>query len=245
MKILITIPCYNESIVIEKTTFSVLKYAEDHLQDDEWQLLLLDNNSKDTTWQIIQDLEKKYPGKVIIDQVKTAGRGAALRESWARHPDFDVYTYMDADLSTDIKDFSFIISKVKEGTDIVVGSRYVPTADVKRTLHRKILSRIYNNAIQMFLHVSFQDAQCGFKAMSKRLVHEIVPLTKDNGWFWDTELMIIALRKHYTLLEVPVTWREVRDEIRRSTVSITNEIWRNIRNIYVMRQRLKNNTYGS
>ena len=107
------------------------------------------------------------------------------------------------------------------------------------------MSRIYNVLIQAVLKVSFKDAQCGFKAMSNRLVKNIVPLTKDSGWFWDTELMIIALRKKYTLLEVPVTWKEVRDEIRRSTVSVWTEVVRNLKNIWVMKKRLEEDTYAS
>jgi hypothetical protein len=146
---------------------------------------------------------------------------------------------MDADLSTDIKDFAYLVSKAAEGIDIVVGSRYIPTADVERTFRRKVLSRIYNMIIQTVLKVDFHDAQCGFKAMTKKLVQDVVPTTQDNGWFWDTELMILALRRGYTLLEVPVTWREVRDELRRSTVSVWSEVVRNLKNIWHMRQRLQ------
>ena len=243
MKLLITIPCYNEEIVLEKTVFSVLQYAREHLGEYEWKLLILDNCSKDRTLEIAHKLQKANPDRILVDQVNHPGRGRALRESWARHAGFDIYTYMDADLATDIKDFAFIISKVAGGCDIVVGSRYIPYANVKRSFLRKLLSSIYNMLIRAVLKVTFRDAQCGFKAMSGKVVRNIVPLTRDDGWFWDTELMIVALHFKYKLLEVPVTWREVRDELRRSTVTVRSEVIRNIRNIWIMRQRLARHEY--
>jgi len=242
LKLLITIPCYNEEIVLEKTVFSITQYAKEYLSEYDWKILILDNNSNDSTLEIANRLQS-HDSRIIVDQVKNPGRGAALRESWARH-DFDIYSYMDADLATDIKDFSFIVSKVAEGTDIVVGSRYVPYANVKRNLLRKILSSIYNLLLRIVLKVKFRDAQCGFKAMSKRIVQNMIPKTLDNGWFWDTELMIISIHFKYSLLEVPVTWLETRDELRRSTVSVWSEVIRNLKNIWIMRRRLSQNEYG-
>ena len=242
MKLLITIPCYNEEIVLEKTVFSVTQYAQEHLGQHDWNLLILDNASKDSTLEIARKLKSHHP-KIVVDQVNNPGRGRALRESWGRHKDYDIYSYMDADLATDIKDLAFIISKVAEGTDIVVGSRYIPYANVKRNLLRRILSSIYNLLLRLILKVEFRDAQCGFKAMSKKVVHGVVPKTLDDGWFWDTELMIIASHSGHTLLEVPVTWREVRDELRRSTVTVRSEVMRNLRNIWIMRRRLDKKEY--
>ncbi len=237
MKLLITIPCYNEEIVLEKNIFTLIEFAKTHLAQFDWQILIVDNNSKDATWAIARNLKEKYPF-VLADQVPDPGRGIAMRKAWARKPGYDIYAYMDADLATDLKDFPFIVSKVAEGHDLVTGSRYVESADAKRSFKRKVLSRMYNVLIQAVLGVDFKDAQCGFKAMSRKLVHELIPETTDNGWFWDTELMILACRQGYKVLEVPVTWREVRDELRASKVSVWSEVIRNLKNIYRMRKRL-------
>lgn len=240
IKLLITIPCYNEEIVLEKTVFSLLEYAKEHLADYDWCLLILDNNSSDTTWSIANKLMSHNPERILIDQVKMPARGRALRESWGGHPGFDVYSYMDADLATDIKDFAYLVSKVLDGYDIVAGSRYIPSADVKRDFRRRFLSNIYNILIRMVLGAKFRDAQCGFKAFSKRVVKDLVPETVDNGWFWDTEIMLLAPRGGFKILEVPISWREVRDELRVSKVSPLQEILRQLKNIYIMRKRLNN-----
>jgi hypothetical protein len=101
------------------------------------------------------------------------------------------------------------------------------------------MSLVYNILIRAILRVDFMDAQCGFKAFSGKLVEEMIPLTSDNGWFWDTELMILAGRKGFKILEVPVSWREVRDELRRSKVSPWVEAVKQLGNIWRMWKRLR------
>ena len=237
-KLLITIPCYNEELVLEKNIFSVIRYAKQNLSYTEWKVFILDNNSSDRTLAIAEEIRKEYPDIVEVSEVRTPGRGIALREAWKRIPGYDIYSYMDADLATDLKDFDFIVKKVIDGYDFVTGSRYLPESEARRTFRRKILSKIYNFILKIVLNVDFEDAQCGFKSFSRRLVAELVPETKDSGWFWDTELMILASRRGYKVLEVPVSWREVRDELRASKVSPWKETIRQLKNIYLMRKRL-------
>ena len=177
---------------------------------------------------------------MVIDKFLIRGRGAALRESWGRQSGYDIYAYMDTDLATDLKDFSALIGKINQGYDLVTGSRYLPGADVQRSFSRLWLSKFYNVLLKTVLGVKFHDAQCGFKSFSQRLVRELIPKTSDHGWFWDTELMILALRKNYRVLELSVSWREVRDELRQSKVSVWSEVARQLKNIYLMRKRLKN-----
>ncbi len=242
-KVLIVIPCYNEELVLEQTIFSVMHYAEKNLSQYDWKILIVDNASKDGTWMIARKMSEKYAGIVSADQILIPGRGITLKKIFQKYNTYDIYTYMDADLATDIKDFSFIISKVDEGYDFVTGSRYLPHSDVVRTWKRRVLSRTYNYIIQFVLGARFHDAQCGFKAFSKKLVTELVPETEDHGWFWDTELMILASRRGYRVLEVPVSWREVRDELRVSTVSVYSEVVKNLKNIYAMYIRLSSHKH--
>ena len=244
-KILITIPCFNEELVLEQTVFTVYEYAKKNLGGYDWNILIIDNNSEDDTWTIANKLVADYKGKILAYQVKEPGRGIAVRKSWLSHSGYDIYAYMDADLATDLKDFSFIVKKVDEGYDLVTGSRYLSHSDVHRTFKRKFLSKTYNLILKYYLKVDFMDAQCGFKAMSSRLIKELFPMTKDNGWFWDAETMILACRRGYKVLEVPVTWREIRDELRTSKVSVTSEILKNLKNIYQMRLRLNHENESS
>lgn len=240
-KLLITIPCYNEELVLAKNLRQIYDYATENFTDYDWRILIIDNASKDRTWQVAQEEGTRRPEKIIIDQETISGRGVALRLAWAKFPDYDVYAYMDADLATDLKDFRSLVTKVSSGYDLVTGSRYLKESDIVRDPKREFLSRVYNWLLKIVLGVSFKDAQCGFKAFSGKLVAELIPLTEDAGWFWDTELMIMAIRRGYRVLELPVSWREIRDEIRHSTVSHWAEVRRQLKNIYLMRRRLKKN----
>jgi glycosyltransferase involved in cell wall biosynthesis len=234
--VLITIPCYNEELVLRETIATVVAYAEVHLTTYAWQVLIIDNASSDTTWKIASDLTCEYT-KVRSYQVQSPGRGAALRESWNHFSGFDVYLYMDADLATDLKDLLPLIRGVAS-YDIVVGSRYLKLSDSKRIFGRLISSRIYNFLLYIVFGVTFYDAQCGFKAFRRRVVEDVVSRSRDAGWFWDAEVMIVSLRKGYTLLEIPVSWREVRNVARKSKVSVPREIWRQLVNMYWLHRRL-------
>jgi len=230
-KLLITIPCYNEELILEKSVKKVIEYAEKNLAEYDWKFLIIDNASKDKTYEIACRLRDCDP-RIMVDRIMDPGRGVAIRKDWALHGEFDIYSYMDADLATDLKDYAFLVSRIKEGYDLATGSRYLREADIKRNFKREMLSRIYNLIIKIVLGVKFKDAQCGFKAFSCRLVAELMPQTTDPGWFWDTELMILAQRKGYKTLEIPVSWREIRDELRKSKVSHWEEAVRQLKNIY-------------
>lgn len=230
-------PCYNEELVLRANTSKVLNYADRELSDFDWKVLILDNASGDKTYSIAVTMSQENL-KIIVDQCVNKGRGAALSMAWTKHVSYDIYSYMDMDLATDIKDFKNILTKVSEGYNIVVGSRYVAGADIERSFKREFLSRIYNLLLKIFFSVKFKDAQCGFKAFDARVVSEVLSNVRDAGWFWDTEFMILAERKGYKIFELPVRWREVVDELRKSKVSPFVEILRQLKNIVQLRRRL-------
>ena len=238
-KLLITIPCYNEELVIKKTVQTIYAFAKEHFEMYDWSILVLDNASTDATWQLAHTLQDKYGEKILLKQEHAKGRGVALRNAWIATTEYDIYSYMDADLATDLIDFPLLIAAVDSGIDFATGSRYLPQSDIQRNIKREVLSRFYNMLIRFFLKAQFWDAQCGFKAMNRRVVDELITKTTDTGWFWDTELMILAGRAQFRVLEIPVTWREVRDELRVSKVSHWSEAVRQLKNIYTMRKKLK------
>ncbi len=237
-KLLITLPCFNEEQVLEKNIKTIFDYAQKELNDYDWTILVIDNASSDKTFEIAKKLNQQNP-KIIIAQYLHKGRGAALKNIWQANSGYDIYSYMDIDLATDLRHFSDLIRKVDSGYNIAVGSRYVPGANAQRSFKRKFMSKVYNLLLKLFLKVDFKDAQCGFKAFDKKSIINILPKTFDSGWFWDTEFMILAERSGYKIIEIPVAWREVRDEIRESKVSPLAEAFKQLKNIRMMRARLK------
>ena len=167
-----------------------------------------------------------------IDQVRfmhldAKGRGRALRAAWMAS-DAQVVAYMDVDLSTRIDAVVPLIIPILSGrADITIGSRLVRGARVRRSRRREVLSRGYNLLLRSALHVRFRDAQCGFKAVRTQVARELLPRVRDDGWFFDTELLVIGERAGLRIHEIPVEWVEDPD----SRVNIPSTVLTDLRGV--------------
>lgn len=202
----ITIPVYNEQVELEKHIEILHAYCKEHLKEYIWHITIADNASTDNTPIIATTLSKKYPA-VSLFRLEQKGRGRAVKRVWSeQRADFSVY--MDLDLSTDLKHLPKLLQSLQNGYDIAIGSRLAKGAKVEgRTLVREVISRTLNFFfIQIFFHTHFTDAQCGFKAVTKDVVDNLVPYILDNGWFFDGELLIVGEKSGYKIYEEPVHW---------------------------------------
>ena len=140
------------------------------------------------------------------------GRGRALKKAWTES-DADIVSYMDVDLSTNLSHFPEMINgMILNGYDIGTGSRLMKGSKTKRSFKREFISRAYNILVKILFRTKFSDAQCGFKAVTKKVVNKIIiPYVKDTGWFFDSELLIISEKLGYRILDVPVEWIEDLD----------------------------------
>ena len=238
-KILIVLPTYNEEKILEKNTLKILKFCQKNLKDYNWQILIADNGSTDQTSKIAEKLSKNYE-KISFFHLPEKGRGGALKKAWSEY-EADIYTYMDIDLATELNALPLLIEAIdKKGYDLAIGSRLKKESKVERSLKREITSRVYNFLLKILFKPSFSDAQCGFKAISKKVAQEILPKVKNNHWFFDTELLILAEKSGFKIKEIPVEWVEKRTAGRKSTVKILATIWEDIKGMVELRRRLKN-----
>ena len=98
---------------------------------------------------------------------------------------------MDADLSTDLRALLPLVAPLLSGhSEIAIGTRLHRGARVTRGLKRELISRVYNRLLHGVLHARFSDAQCGFKAVRADVLDALLPTIRDEGWFFDTELLI-------------------------------------------------------
>ena len=112
-------------------------------------------------------------------------------------------------MSTDLKHLPSLIGSLSDGYDIAAGSRLLTKSKViERSLKREFLSKAYNLLIKVFFQTKFSDAQCGFKAVTRKVVTNLIPYILDNGWFMDSELLIMAEKLNYKIYEEPVVWRD-------------------------------------
>ncbi len=134
------------------------------------------------------------------------GRGRALRAAWTAS-DAQVLAYCDVDLSTDLAALLPLVAPLISGhSDLAIGTRLSRDSRVVRGAKREFISRTYNLILRGTLAARFSDAQCGFKAIRGDVAQRLVPLVEDTGWFFDTELLVLAERAGLRIHEVPVDW---------------------------------------
>ncbi len=221
----ITIPVYNEEKELEDNIKKLADFCSKNLSKYDWTITVADNASSDNTPIIAANLSKNNP-RIHLFRLEEKGRGRAVKRAWS-NSEADFCVYMDLDLSTDLKHLPNILKALEDGYDIAIGSRLAKGAKVEgRTMLREITSRTLNFFfIQFWFRTHFTDAQCGFKAVTKKVVRELIPKVKDNDWFFDGELLIIGEKSGYKIFEEPVHWVDNPG----STVRLVSTIWGDIK----------------
>ena len=208
------LPVYNEELAVGSSVIRLASYLRGieggsaRCPAFSWRIVVADNASTDETLAIARALAEAYPTEVGVLHLDKKGRGRALNQAWSAAR-ARVVAYMDIDLSTDLAHVPDLIAPLLNGTaGVAIGSRLAAGARVTRSALREFTSRTYNALLHAYLHVGFSDAQCGFKAVRADVAARLLPQVRDTGWFFDTELLVLAERAGVRIAEVPVHWVE-------------------------------------
>lgn len=204
----IVVPVYNEEKQLEESFSTLADYTKSpECAPYRITLTIADNASTDSTPRIGRALEKREKNIKYL-RIDKKGRGEALLTAW-KGSQAQILAYMDVDLSSDLSSLVKLLQAISQGADIAIGSRLAKGARVEgRTLVREVMSRGYNLLIRLLFRVEFKDAQCGFKAISKRAFRALAPLIQNRNWFFDSEMLIIASRAGMKIVEVPISWKD-------------------------------------
>ncbi len=200
----VVVPVFNEQATLERSVRSL----HDHLSTQfpyPFRITIADNASTDDTPRIAARLADRLP---YVTALRTAqkGRGRALRAAWTAS-DATVLAYCDVDLSTDLAALLPLVAPLISGhSDLAIGTRLGRGSRVVRGPKRELISLAYNLLLRGALAARFSDAQCGFKAIRADVAERLLPLVEDTGWFFDTELLVLAERSGLRIHEVPVDW---------------------------------------
>jgi glycosyltransferase involved in cell wall biosynthesis len=224
----IAIPVYNEERILDASVHTLHAYVREHVPFAT-RITIVDNASRDTTRVVGERLAASLDS-VHFMHLAEKGRGRALRAAWMAS-DARVVAYMDVDLSTRLEALMALIVPIVSGIcDLSIGSRLAAGALVTRSPQREFISRGYNLLLRSVLHTRFRDAQCGFKAIRAEVARGLLPAVRDEGWFFDTELLVVAQRAGLRIGEVPVEWVEDTD----SRVSIPRTVVTDLRGVLRM-----------
>jgi glycosyltransferase involved in cell wall biosynthesis len=205
----VVIPVYDEEHALEPNVELLLDYLRSEFPFP-FRVVVADNASRDATPYVASELAQRHP-EVSFLRLEEKGRGRALRAAWSASR-AQVVSYMDVDLSTNLESFLPLVAPIMSGhSEVAIGTRLAHQAHVRRRLKREVLSRGYNALVRAGFHARFSDAQCGFKAVRGDVARRLLPLVADQGWFFDTELLLLAERNGLRIHEVPVDWVEDLD----------------------------------
>ena len=201
----IVIPAYNESARIEAALSSVLACVEARSWDAE--ILVVDDGSTDGTPAIIQRWRSTHPRLHLIQNPGNRGKGYSVRNGLLQSAG-DIVMFTDADLSAPIEEAERLIEAIDNGADVAIGSRWLDKQ--KQTIHqpiyRRFFGRCFNWVTRKVIGLPFKDTQCGFKAFKRDAAQTIFRLQTIERWGFDPEILFIARKLKYTIVEVPVTW---------------------------------------
>lgn len=237
IKIEFVIPVYNEELQLEGNVLRLYNYlTSQHFSVNwVWRIVIADNGSTDLTGKIGSAIARRNES-VLYLMIPEKGRGLAISRSWVLS-DADIVFYMDLDLSTELAAIPKAIDRiVKNGCDLVIGSRLLCGSVVERSVLREVLSRSYNFYAKLILRVAVSDLQCGFKAMRRDSFLKIQPNLSDRSWFFDTQLIFFAQTSGLMIFEIPVTWVEDPDsrvKVVRTVIEMLLKVpqlkWRSFR----------------
>lgn len=228
----IVLPVYNEAHVLGASVEKLLTAGRDW-NDFAWQITIIDNGSIDGTDEIGKKLAQADE-RVSFVRIDQKGRGHALRWAWS-HTRAQYSLYMDIDLSTGLDAVPRMVQELRDGADLVSGSRFHSESKVDRSLKREIIAQVYHRLVSiMFWSSSFGDPQCGFKGVRVDSIAPLLPAIENNHWFFDTELLLLADHCGREIRSIPITWVEDPD----SRVNLVQDIVDKLRGLVRVRLRL-------
>jgi len=205
MKISVVVPAYNEARRILPSLERILTYMG--AQHPDFELLLVDDGSRDGTAAAVQSHFAHHPALRIVSYASNRGKGYAIRTGALRaHGELVLFT--DADLSTPIEELDKMLPLMAQGYDLVIGSRAHTQADIRLHQHflRERAGKLFNVVVRLVVGLPFHDTQCGFKLFRRDTMQPVLEQLQIDRFAFDVELIAIALVLGLKVAEVPVIW---------------------------------------
>jgi dolichyl-phosphate beta-glucosyltransferase len=199
----IIIPAYNEEKRLPESLEQVVQFVAQ--QEYPIEVIVVDNNSSDATGRIAADFAEEFPYVRALFEGHQ-GKGAAVRTGMLAGRG-DYLVICDADFSMPVEEVTKFVPSNGHGYDVAIASREVPGARrVGEPEYRHLMGRVFNLIVRGLAVPHIQDTQCGFKSFRREVAQDVFSLQTITGWGFDVEVLFIALKRGYNMIEIPITW---------------------------------------
>jgi dolichyl-phosphate beta-glucosyltransferase len=199
----IIIPAYNEELRITSTLEKVLSFLE--AQEFESEIIVVENGSQDRTAELVAQFQDMHPNLHLLRESR-AGKGLAVRRGMLTARG-DYRFICDADLSMPIEEIHRFLPPQLDSYDVAIASREVSGAvRYDEPAYRHIIGRGFNYLVRFLTGLQIQDTQCGFKCFRAGIVEDLFHKQVIDGWTFDVEVLFIAQRRGYKIVEIPIPW---------------------------------------
>jgi len=226
----IVIPAYNEAARITPALEAVVAC----IRQRQWsaEVVVVDDGSRDRTAELVRSFAANAPEVRLLQNPGNRGKGFSVQNGLL-HSFGEVVMFSDADLSAPIEEAEGLFAAIAGGADIAIGSRWLERArqSIRQPLYRQFFGRCFNAVTRMVMGLPFADTQCGFKAFTRAAAQTIFQLQTIERWGFDPEILFIALKRGYKIVEVPVSW--AHDE--RTRISYLKDGMRMLEDIAIVR----------
>jgi len=201
----IIIPAYNEGARLPATLASVVECIR--ASGWEAEVLVVNDGSTDQTTAVARTFALTAPEVRLMENPGNRGKGYSVRAGMLEARGA-ILLFTDADLSSPIVEAERLFAAIEEGADIAIGSRWLESSRQthRQPLYRQILGRCFNAVTRAVMRLPFADTQCGFKAFTRPAAQTVFRLQTIERWGFDPEILLIALKRGYRIVEVPVSW---------------------------------------
>ena len=201
----IVIPAYNEGGRIPGTLDSVISCVRKFQWDAE--IIVVNDGSSDNTAAVVREIARTAPELRLIENPGNRGKGYSVRSGILQALG-EVVMFTDADLSSPMEEAQRLFDAIAAGADIAIGSRWLESSRQthRQPFYRQFFGRCFNAVTRAIMQLPFADTQCGFKAFTRHAAQTVFQLQTIERWGFDPEILFIALKRGFRVVEVPVSW---------------------------------------
>lgn len=201
----VVVPAYNEEERLPRTLARLDEYYR--AQPYSWDVAVVSDGSTDGTEALVKSFAKDHPEFRLIASRPNRGKGYVVRTGMLEAKG-ELVLFCDADLATPQEETEKLLDHMRQGADVAIGSRPLADSNLERhqPIHREVLGRAFNKAVQLLAIRGVDDTQCGFKMFTRKAAQDVFRRCTFDGFSFDFEALLIARELGYRIDEVPIRW---------------------------------------